>query len=61
MNGDRMNRAATAAAVLLVALIAAVVSFVHIQQLARHPRADAPRGDAAPAVDRRHGRGRVRW
>ncbi len=34
MNGDRMNRAATAAAVLLVALIAAVISFVHIEHLA---------------------------
>jgi len=34
MTGDRGIRRLTAAAVLLVAVIAAVVSFIHIQNLA---------------------------
>ena len=34
MTGDRAVRALTAAAVLLVAVIAAVVSFLHIEHLA---------------------------
>jgi Protein of unknown function (DUF2637) len=34
MTGDRANRALTAAAVLLVAAIAAVISYIHIEHLA---------------------------
>lgn len=34
MSTDRLNRAQTTAAVLLVAAIAAMVSYVHIEQLA---------------------------
>ena len=48
MTGDHINRVLTAGAVLLVAVIAAIVSFVHIEHLAvTHGQTFAGRRPAA--------------